>query len=634
MTKAPPVILCDFETHGILPRPKYPPKPVSLALKYPDRKDWVLMSWGHEGGGNNCTEKEARAEYIKAVSSKYPMAFQYGMFDMDVAETHWEVPLPDYKGWHDTMFLLFLWDPYAPTLSLKPSAERLLGIKPEEQDHLREWILSNVPEAKRKPSEWGAYIWKAPYQIVRPYHKGDLVRTGKLFNWLYPRIVEGGMLEAYERELKLMPLLLRNARRGMRIDVDRLAEDVKYMQLGVKKADDWLCKRLGIENIDSDQQLGNALYERGLIRTIHRTEKGQISVSKKYLTLDNFTEPKVYQALQYRNQMSTSLNMFALPWLELAAEDNGVIHPNWTQVRRGGANDRGTNGAKTGRIICTKPNFLNIPKKWKRSITAGYAHPAWLKVPELPFMRTYCLPSKGKLWGRRDWNQQEVRLFAHFEEGPVAEGFRTDPRYDIHETVRSEAERLLIAAALREEFDRDSAKTTVFGRFYGQGLSGLIESLKLREEEKPVAQIIQKAINKAVPSIKYLDDQLKEIGRAGDPIRTWGGRLYYVEEPSYSKKYGRNMTFEYKLISMLIQGSGADVAKEALVRYDQHPRRTEDFIVTVYDEIDIDLPKSKSGQQHEMGVLRECMEDLLMDVPMLSDGEVGPNWGKLEGVKF
>jgi DNA polymerase I-like protein with 3'-5' exonuclease and polymerase domains len=124
---------------------------------------------------------------------------------------------------------------------------------------------------------------------------------------------------------------------------------------------------------------------------------------------------------------------------------------------------------------------------------------------------------------------------------------------------------------------------------------------------------------------------LKALADQGLPIRTWGGRLYYCEEPVYSEAYGRNMTWEYKLISYLIQGSGADVVKEAIIRYDADTRRTEDMNVTVYDEIDVDLPLSKVGTKHEMTVLRDCMQSVETDdTVMLSDGEVGPNWGKLE----
>ena len=630
MMNAPKVIAVDFETEGIEARPAYPPKPTSIGIKWPDESQWRIMSWGHPSG-NNCAEKEARGELKRAYGSKYPLLFQNSVFDLDVAETHWDLPLPSWDKVHDTLFAIFLWDPHAPTLALKPTAERLLGIPPEEQDLMNEWIGANIPEAHQKPSTAGAYICRCPFKIVAPYLKGDLVRTLKLFNYLWPRIQDVGMGVAYDRERRLVPILLRNARRGMLVDMDGLERDLPLMKGGLDKIDGWLRKRLGDINLDSDIQLGNALYDKGIVSDFKRTPKGQLSVSKKYLTIDKFKDRNVYQALTYRGQMATSVSMFVEPWLELAGADHGLLHANWAQVRspKGDRND--TKGARSGRIICSKPNFLNIPKKWRRSVTAGYAHPTFVKVPELPFMRTYVLPPKGKRWGRRDYNQQEVRLFAHFEEGPIMQGFLENPRFDMHEGVRAEEELALINSGLRTEFDRDSAKTTVFGAFYGQGLNGLMEALKLRDpEDRDVGRAIHKALHKAAPSINDLSNQLKALAKEGRPIMTWGGRLYYEEPPMYSEKFGRDMTFSYKLISYLIQGSGADVMKEALIRYDTHPKRTEDLIVTVYDETNISLPLSERGARQEMTILRDVMASVEVDVPMLSDGEIGPSWGRLE----
>jgi len=634
---APPVIVIDFETFKINPRPNYPPKPVSVAIKWPDDATYKLMAWGHCGGRtegkNNCTEREARGQLLRAYRSKYRLLTHYGTFDHDVAETHWDLPLPEWQRTDDTMYLVFLDNPHADSLALKPSAERLLNIKPEEQDRMKEWILANVPEAKRRPSEWGAYISECPYNIVSPYHKGDLTRTLKIFNFLYPRIVAAGMLPAYERERKLMPILLRNAREGMRLDMNKLESDLPRMEYGVEKADKWLRKRLGIDNINSDKQLGQALYSKGIVSDFKLTAKGQLSVSKKHLIVDRFKDKRVYHALQYRSQMSTCVSMFAKPWLELGTAGNGVIFPNWSQVRTSKNGGKDSAGARSGRIICSRPNFLNIPKKWKRSASAGYLHPTWLDVPDLPYMRQYCLPDKGDEWGKRDFNQQELRLFGHFEEGPVMQGFLSDPKFDIHESVRAESERRLIEAALRDSFDRDTAKTCVFGRVYGQGLTGLMDALHLPEEDRPVAQIIQKAINAAVPSIKELDDKLKALakdldyGPNGGPIRTWGGRLYYCEPPEYSEFYGRDMDFAYKLLNYLLQGSGGDVTKETLIRYDAHPKRRGRFLTTVYDEISFSCkPKQMKPEQE---ILRECMLSIEVDVPMLSDGESGPSWGEL-----
>lgn len=628
--RAPEVITADFETDKILPRPQYPPKPASLALHWPDGS-YDLMAWGHPAG-NNCTEREARNRYDKARRSKWPMLFQNGMFDLDVAETYWNMPLPAEDQWHDTMFLIFLNDPHAPSLSLKPSAERLLGIKPEEQDRMNEWIIDNIEAARQKPSEAGAYISRCPYQIVKPYHKGDLIRTRKIFDLLYPLIVEVGMLPAYQRELKLMPILLEAARTGMRIDVGGLARDLPAMEQAIETADRWLCERLKRPNmnIDSDQQLAEALYDAAAVTDWKRTPtKGKLSVSKKNLKLTDFKDQRIHHVLQYRSQMSTSVSMFVRPWLELAgAEDR--IYPNWAQVRSPKGDRGDTKGARSGRIICSKPNFLNIPKKWKRAISAGYVHPEFLKVMNLPYIRTYALPDKGQSWGRRDFNQQELRLYGHFEEGPVMRGFLSDPKFDLHEIVRAEEERQLRAAKLRDEFDRDLAKITVFGRVYGQGITGLMQALNLGDGERAVATTIQRAINAAVPSLQEMDDQLRELADEDFAIKTWGGRLYYCEPESYSKKYKRVMTYEYKLLNYLIQGSGADVTKETIIRWYANPKREARMVVTVYDEVDFSSAKSSMKQEHRY--LRDAMTSIETLVPMLSDGEVGPSWGKLEAL--
>jgi DNA polymerase I-like protein with 3'-5' exonuclease and polymerase domains len=158
-----------------------------------------------------------------------------------------------------------------------------------------------------------------------------------------------------------------------------------------------------------------------------------------------------------------------------------------------------------------------------------------------------------------------------------------------------------------------------------------METLKLPDSERAVAQIVQRAINTALPSIKALDTQLKDLVNGGDPIKTWGGRLYYKEPSKYVEKFGRDMDFAYKMLNYLVQGSGADVTKEALVRYDAHPKRTEDLIVTVYDEIDIDLPMTDKGAHHEMAVLKECMSSVdIKPLVMQSDGEIGSSWGALK----
>jgi DNA polymerase I-like protein with 3'-5' exonuclease and polymerase domains len=90
------------------------------------------------------------------------------------------------------------------------------------------------------------------------------------------------------------------------------------------------------------------------------------------------------------------------------------------------------------------------------------------------------------------------------------------------------------------------------------------------------------------------------------------------------------MDFYYKLLNYLIQGSAADDTKEVLIRYDEHPKREGRMLVAVHDEANISVLQKR--MKPEMQVLREVIQSVEFDVPMLSDGETGPNWGSL--VKF
>ncbi len=112
----------DFETHGIQPWPDYPPKPVGLSVMFPDGSTQYL-AWGHPSG-NNTTEQSAR-ELLQSCWHE-ELLFHNSSFDIEVAMKWFGLPYP--RKVDDTLFLLFLYDPHASSLSLKPSAKRILGI--------------------------------------------------------------------------------------------------------------------------------------------------------------------------------------------------------------------------------------------------------------------------------------------------------------------------------------------------------------------------------------------------------------------------------------------------------------------------------------------------------------------------
>ena len=130
--KLPAVTVIDFETRPIAPRPDYPPVPVGFSIQHPGERKSRYYAYGHPTK-NNCNKGDAQ-RVLRLAWKSGALLFQNGKFDVDVAETHLGCPrLTDPLLMHDTMFLLFLSDPHAISLSLKPAAERILGMAPTEQ---------------------------------------------------------------------------------------------------------------------------------------------------------------------------------------------------------------------------------------------------------------------------------------------------------------------------------------------------------------------------------------------------------------------------------------------------------------------------------------------------------------------
>lgn len=640
MKRPPTVTVVDFETDPIEPRPDYPPKPVGVSIKRPGKKA-QYFAWGHYSGENNCSLRDA-ANALRTVWRTDNLLFHNAKFDVDVAQTHMGVGAIPWERVHDTMFLLFLHDPHAPDFKLKPSSERLLNLPPDELDAIEEWLwehrkelAATFPDILRfvdyktgnplifKRSSMGAFISYAPGSIAGKYANGDTDRTEGLFKYLWPRVVDRGMEKAYDRERELLPILLENERVGLRVDLRALRRDIRVYRSASDDAEAWLRKRLKAPdlNLDSDEAVAEALARAKVVADEDwaLTATGKRSVSKKNLLPSMYKDPKVASAFGYRNRLQTCLKMFMLPWERQAnARPDNHVSTNWNQIRNSGGGD--ISGTRTGRPSTSNPNFLNISKSWHDK-DDGYEHPKFITaLPELPLVRRYILPDDGDIFCHRDYNGQELRLLGHFEDAALMRAYQENPRMDVHDHVRQ-----LIEDIAGLTYHRTQVKITNFRRIYGGGAPATAGALNISIE---VAKQLLHAHGQALPGLKQLSSQIIGLAQSGEPVVTWGGREYYPEAPKYDKRYGRYMTYEYKLLNYVIQGSAADVTKEAILRYHRHPKKSGRFLVTVYDEINVSA--SRDNYKREMSVLKEAMESIECDVPMLTDGKTGLNWAALK----
>lgn len=628
--KIPRPVCIDFETRGIEGRPNYPPKPVGISIKYPGKKA-KYYAFGHPTN-NNCIEAEAIAAAKVAWSWKDGILGQNMKFDLDVAETHWKIKPPAWNKVEDSMFLLFLDDPHQTELSLKPSATRLLGMPAEEQDAVADWLIKHQPVpgvkiSRSKSSEhyFGRYICLAPGDLVGTYANGDVIRTEKLFELLYPKTIKRGMLGAYDRERQLMPILLEMERQGLPVDLRRLEVDVLGYQAWLNKyIEPWIIKTIKAPkdiNLNSADQLIKAMITAGKAdeNLMPRTAGGKISTAKESLLL-GVTDKQLLAVLKYRTQLSTCLNTFMMPWLETAKKSGGLIFTNWNQTKQpsGDANV----GTRTGRLSST-PNFQNIPK----AFSAIFHHDdPKLKLPKCPFkglpplpkVRSYVVPFNGEVFIDRDYSQQEPRILAHFDGGELLQKYLAEPWIDFHDYARAEL------AKMGKIYERKPVKNTNLGLIYGMGKGKLALKNDMSVEE---AGELKNAILQLYPGLKQMYKDMKIRATQREPIRTWGGREYYCEEPAIVN--GRLMMFDYKLVNVLIQGSAADCTKEAIIRYHAAKHKDAKLLLNVHDQLTASVPKKI--MKAEMQVLRKTMESVEFDCPILSEGAVSStNWDELK----
>jgi DNA polymerase-1 len=587
------VTVLDFETHAIQARPAPIPEPVGLAIRWPNGVKEYL-SWGHPTwlhSHNNSTKGEAFNALVKAFRG--PVVFHNARFDLEVAWTHFGLQYP--RDWHDTMFLAFLDCPHAPSFALKATAERLLNLPHAAQDVLHEWILANVPEATSKTA--GAFIAQAPVNLVAPYAIQDVDFTFRLFKHLYPKVALD-MSAAYDRERRLMPWLLDAEVRGVRVDRELLAKWNALFLRGIPIVESQLCRRLNVTglNFDADREVAMAIDRAGLVPVWELTASGQYATNKKAMARQ-CADKEFLNLLSLRNTAST-MHKFVQQW-EAASTTDGRLHTQWNQTR-----SIDNTGTKTGRVGSEKPNLANVPN-------------ASLNHPELPNLRRAFLPEEGHTWLKADFSQQEFRIAAHFENGAIMWAYQQNANIDFHELTSQ-----LVQMNTSLVLPRKQIKNVNFCLLYGGGVPRLMEVLGVTSDE---AAAVRSAYYTALPGMHRLSQlvQMRSISVGG--VRTIGGRFMPVEPPNLVK----GQTYEYKQLNKLVQGSAADMTKEAIIKFGDAgtPAR---LLITVYDEIDVSVPSIMAIGI--AGVLDTCMcKAIPIDVPVCTDLSQGSNWGELEG---
>lgn len=605
------IIPIDFETESIDTRPNYPPTPVGVAME--ENGVDVYYAWGHPIE-NNCSFGMAGAHLQEVVNQPdCEFVFHNAPFDVSVMLEKMGVTI-DWSKVHCTMIMAFLDDPFGE-LSLKPLSHIKLEMPPDEQDAVREWLITHGV-CRRNDKAWGAFISKAPGRLVGTYAIGDIDRTRRLFSYYRDRLESRGLWEAYSRERQLMPVIYEMEKRGVNVDGLTLATETDVYYMAMENLDDKIREILGpTADPDNDTTLAelieaNCLSERGF----ETTPTGRRSVAKDSL-IGAVGDKTLLGHLLVRNSLATCLRTFMQPWL-VQYKAHGRLYLKWNQVR-----NYTDTGARTGRIS-SSPNLQNIPVEWDKlraqCATIGYSIEEHLGMP-MPQVRKYIIPDRGMVFIGRDYSAQEMKLLAHFTEGVLLENLRKTPKMDIHK----------LAAAIAS-ITRPTAKTLGFAVLYGAGVGRVAETLNTSVAH---ANSIKTQYLTALPEIKVFQDSFKHFKwEGGQETRTLGGRLYGCQKPMIIK--GKLRTFAYKLPNYKIQGSAADQTKAGMYNYAATTEHGQ-LVLTVHDQLIAQVPFEYA--EAEQIILRKSVNGAFADVlkyEIRSDAGYGFNFADAKEERY
>ena len=491
---------------------------------------------------------------------------------------------------------------------------QVLNTEDGETYQLSDAELECLISGKWKGSVWdnSLLLWQeAPEfkQKMMEYNQQDCVATYDLY--LAQEKFMKPVQHVYELECRLIPILLRMKKVGIRFDQKRAGELIEKVAAKEQEVEKKLFDVYGItgEMINSPKQLGVRMNEMSIESPV-KTKTGNQSWAEGALV--RIHHPVTPLIFEYKNYHAI-LSKFLLGSLSKSVV-NGRIHCTFLPMLR----EEG--GTVTGRFSCRDPNLQQIPARNK-----GHGEDFSQD------MRSLFLPEEGMMLAAMDYSQIEAVLLAHFAQGQQAEWFR--------DQMRAGADLHNIVMGMTGITYRPVVKTFNYGCIYGMGWQTAMEKNyvlfeKLASGEGKDIESFTKEIyynyHKKFPVVKDTMAWAQDVARTYGYVDTMGGRRLHKPIPQYDPVTGKINDYLYKMLNKLIQGTAADILKQALITADE--AGIYDVLtlhLLVHDEQVNSVPFTKEGTeaavelQHIMGNVYK--EQLL--VPIKAECELGPNWG-------
>lgn len=468
-------------------------------------------------------------------------------------------------------------------------------------------------------------IYRAPPCLVGPYAESDADLPLRIAPLMYHALVRENLLELFQMECGLIPLMVAMRFKGVRVDIKK-AEELQVI-LAAKEAEEQakLDHLVGfkVETTKPDS-IARAFDSLGF--PYSKTALGKPSFTKKFM--EDVKNP-ITDAINEIRKLAKIRGTFVESYI-LGSHVNGRVHGQFHLLR----NDEG--GTRSGRMSSSTPNLQNIPSR--DDILA-------------PLVRGLYLPDYGhKQWRKYDYSQIEYRFLIHYAVGPGADEarakFNNEPDTDYHEMTLDMMGPVagwdIGTPALRKKWRRP-IKNINFGLIFGMGEPKLASDLRL---EKAEGKKMFAAYHKAVPFAKAtMNASMDEIDRTGvittilgrkSRFDLWEPKDWQDKRPALPyeaalMEYGHiKRAYAHKALNRRLQGSAADMLKKALHNCMKAGVFDETGVpeLIVHDELDYSDPGGKDEAFEETKHILES--SIKLRIPVRADCDIGPDWGHAE----
>lgn len=474
-------------------------------------------------------------------------------------------------------------------------------------------------------------MWRLPARFVGAYATEDASLPLAILRAQEREIDNQDLWRVYDLESKLLPVLVKLRRRGVRISEEKLGEVERWSLAqeteALAKVHHMTGVRIRVGDVWKAEALAPALESIGV--KLGKTSQGKPNIDKALMAS---VDHDVARSLEWARKTNKLRSTFAASVRNHIV--NGRIHCTFNQLRRAKDDEsEGDAGAAYGRLSCEHPNLQQQPARDEFATM-------W---------RAIYLPEEGKRWASCDYSQQEPRWAVHYaclsrdligyaawtKAIEARDKYRNDPTTDNHQMMADMA-----------GIKRKAAKEIYLGLSYGMGgpkmcsRLGLPTRIVVRDAQWNVyavdsdigkllasqgakrfeaageeGQKLLDTFDEKVPFIKRMAKACEKRAREIGYITTVSGRrCRFPTDPT------GNFDWVHKGFNRLIQGASADQTKEAMVQCDAEGF---DMIIQVHDEIAFSVEDEAEGQR-AADVMRNCVP---MQLPSKVDVEVGDSWG-------